>query len=63
MTGDYTGKRYRRMRARFKEDCRRNRSRCSICRNPIDYSLTFPHPGAFELHHLQPSAHAPTCTT
>ena len=59
MTGDYTGKRYRKMRATYRDDCHRNRRPCSICRQPIDYSLTFPHPGSWELHHVRPSSTHP----
>jgi 5-methylcytosine-specific restriction endonuclease McrA len=56
---DYTSKRYRRMRAQFRDACWRNRLACSICHSVIDYSLTFPNPWAWELHHVQPSSLAP----
>jgi 5-methylcytosine-specific restriction endonuclease McrA len=59
MKGDYTGALYRNLRAQFREDCRRNRRPCSICGQPIDYSLTFPNKWAWELHHLKPTSQHP----
>jgi 5-methylcytosine-specific restriction endonuclease McrA len=59
VTGDYTGKRYRTMRFRFRADCRRNRLPCGICGHAIDYDLKFPHGHAWELHHIKPSSTHP----
>lgn len=59
MSGDYTSKSYRKARWQFREDCRRNRRGCSICHQAIDYNLKFPHPWAWELHHVQPSSTHP----
>lgn len=56
---DYTSKRYRKMRWQFREDCRRNRLPCAICGQPIDYTLSFPHGWAWELHHIKPSSTHP----
>jgi 5-methylcytosine-specific restriction endonuclease McrA len=56
---DYTSKRYRKLRLQFRDDCRRGRLPCSICGQPIDYSLPFPHKWAWELHHVKPSSEYP----
>jgi 5-methylcytosine-specific restriction endonuclease McrA len=56
---DYTSKRYRKLRQQFRDDCRRNRLPCSICKQSIDYGLESPHQWAWELHHIKPSSQYP----
>lgn len=49
-----TGHRWRRLKDRFKQDCRNRRAVCYLCRNPIDYDLVGQSRWAFEADHYHP---------
>jgi 5-methylcytosine-specific restriction endonuclease McrA len=49
-----TGHRWRRLRDRFRADCRNRRAPCWICRQPIDYQAPPQTPTAFEADHYKP---------
>lgn len=59
MSGQYSDRQYRRLRAAFKDDCRRNRLPCSICKRPINYALPRDDDWSFELHHVKPTSTNP----
>ena len=50
---------YKRKRELFRADCERRNAGCWLCRRPIDYSLPYGHPEAFELDHRHPKSKRP----
>lgn len=54
MGNNRDGGRNRALAAKAKQHHRRLKSKCSICGNPIDYTLTQPDPMAFNSEHKVP---------
>ena len=60
MAGMYSDKNYRRLRAKFRDHCHRNRLPCAItgCGEPIDYTLATG-PDCWQLDHHIPRSIRP----
>lgn len=54
-----TGHKWRTLKERFRQDCRRSGQPCHLCRQPIDYAAAPQSPESFEADHLQPVAVRP----
>jgi 5-methylcytosine-specific restriction endonuclease McrA len=59
MTTPYWGGR---RRQRFAAEIARRQAACSICGQPIDYTLTYPDPDSFSVEHRIPKATRPDLT-
>ncbi len=40
----------------FRDECEQRSRPCHLCGQPIDYTLSKPHPQAFEMDHVTPEA-------
>lgn len=54
-----TSRRYRKQRNAFRAQGVATNAPCWICRQPIDYSIEWPDPQAWELDHLYPRSTHP----
>lgn len=52
MAGRYAGRSGHRFR-QIKANLRAQRRPCCLCGQPIDYSLSFPHPDSFSTQHIK----------
>lgn len=60
MAGDgLTSRRYRQLRADFRDTCAEDQTPCWLCSMPIDYDIPWPDDEAFELDHLYPRSTHP----
>lgn len=56
---EYGGARWQRFRKQVREDARLRRLACGICRQALDFSLTFPDADAVEVDHIVPASIRP----
>jgi len=49
-------RRFKKLRALFREQCERQLRPCWLCGQPIDYSLLYPHDDSWSLDHRWPLA-------
>jgi 5-methylcytosine-specific restriction endonuclease McrA len=59
VSGLYSTRRWRNLRAQFRQDCRAAGERCGICRQPIDYTLQHPDPLSWQADHRLPARDRP----
>lgn len=52
-------RRYKKLKADFRADCKRDGAECWLCNEPIDYSLVSPHPDSFSVDHAIPIVERP----
>lgn len=57
-----TCRRYKRIKAQFRQHCANRDAVCWLCSEPIDYTLTFTHPESFSLDHRYPRSTHPHLT-
>jgi hypothetical protein len=51
--------RWKRLRAAFRAECRRQQARCWLCSQPIDYALPSDDPNSFSVDHVETVAARP----
>jgi hypothetical protein len=56
---DRGSRRYKNLRAQFKQRCRSTRAVCHICNEAIDYDAPRGHPRSFTVDHLIPASVRP----